>query len=49
MRWTFGLRETNAEPADVKSCGLGVPTLMLSRVEMIRVATVAGRFLEGHG
>ena len=41
MRWTFGLRETNASWADVKSCGPGIPTLMLSRLEMIRVATVA--------
>jgi hypothetical protein len=36
-----GLRETNAELADVKSCGPGIPTLLLSRLEMIRVATAA--------
>ena len=30
MRWTFGLRETNARPADVKSCGPDTPTLVSS-------------------
>ena len=30
MRWTFGLRETNAELADVKSCGPGAPMLVSS-------------------
>ncbi|WP_316197096.1 hypothetical protein, partial [Bradyrhizobium sp. SZCCHNS3053] len=30
MRWTFLRRETNAARADVKSCGSGIPTLMLS-------------------
>jgi len=30
MRWTHWLRATNAIEADVKSCGPGIPTLMLS-------------------
>ena len=43
MRWTFGLRETNAIWADVKSCGPGPPTLVPSRQVMILPATVANK------